>query len=199
MKAKASIPPPLKPILFVLNYSIGFFYWLAGAHCWNERSAGKLSLVYAKALRHFFKVFLWALELCLLWNLMGVYREWLLKAAPSDIAMAFLVKSVIFLYVKVFWPRVFPEILPGMHVFFCPQCYKRQSFRFMPVSFRFGHYVTYLCRHCSCLVDGWGSQLFYPVDRTKDHVWIGFVQTLVVSAGMIALGIVFGMWVWGLF
>jgi hypothetical protein len=199
MKDKASIPSPVKSAIFILNYIIGFFYWLAGAHCWARESTEKLSLAYTRVLRHFFKVFLWALELCLLWNLMGVYREWLLKAAPGDIAMAFLVKSVIFLYVKIFWPRVFPEILPGLHVFFCPQCYKRQSFRFMPVSIRFGHYVTYLCGHCSCLVDGWGSQLFYPADRTKDQIWIWFGKTMVVSVGMIALGVAFGMWVWGLF
>jgi hypothetical protein len=144
-------------------------------------------------------VFVWALEISLLINLFEVYRDWLLKAAPSEIAMAFLVKSVLFLYLKVFWPKIFPEILPGMHVFFCPQCYRHQSFHFMPVSIRLGNYVTYQCNHCFCLVDGWGKQVFYPSGRIQGNAWVRYAQTLLISAVMIALGMFSGMWVWGLF
>jgi hypothetical protein len=199
MKAKKPGFPPLKFLLFTANYALGFLHWVAGAHCWAEDSTGTLLPEYSKAFRHFFKVFLWALEVCLLVNLFGAYRGWLLKAVPSEIAMAFLLKSVIFLYIRVFWPQVFPEILPGMHVFYCPQCYKRQRFRFMPVSLRLGHYVTYLCHYCSCLVDGWGNQVFYPSIQIRGKAWTCFGRTLVVSAGMILLGVLSGMWVWGLF
>jgi hypothetical protein len=199
MKAKKNVFSPLKSIFFAGNYTIGFIHWVAGAHCWAEDLTGRLLPIFPKIFRHFFKVFLWSLEVCLLINLFGAYRGWLMKAVPSEIAMAFLLKSVIFLYIKVFWPQVFPEILPGMHVFFCPQCYKKQRFRFMPVSLRFGHYVTYLCHHCSCLVDGWGNQVFYPSIRIQGQIWIRFGQTMAVSAGMIVLGVISGMWVWGLF
>ena len=199
MKAKKNVFSPLKSIFFAGNYTIGFIHWVAGAHCWAEDLTGRLLPIFPKIFRHFFKVFLWSLEVCLLINLFGAYRDWLLKATPSEIAMAFLVKSVIFLYIKVFWPKGFPEILPGLHVFFCPQCYKRQSFRFMPVSPGFGHYVTYRCCYCSCLVDGSGNQVFHPSDRIRGQAWARFSQTLAVSAGMILLGVFSGMWVWGLF
>jgi hypothetical protein len=199
MSPKTRLPAPIKWWLFSANYALGFFHWLAGTHCWAEDSTGRLLPVYSRICRHIFKVFLWALEVCLLLNLFEAYRDWLLKAAPSEIAMAFLVKSVIFLYIKVFWPKVFPEILPGMHVFFCPQCYQRQSFLFMPVSMRFGHYVTYQCRHCSCLVDGWGNQVFYPSGQIRGGAWTRYALTLFFSAGIILLGISSGMWFWGLF
>ncbi len=135
------------------------------------------------------KVFLWALELTLLYHLFGLYFNWLLQASGSDKAMAILIKSVIFLYVKVFWPRVFPEILPGMHVFLCPQCYQRQTFKFLPVSFQYGFLVTYLCKNCSCLVNGWGEQIFYPSSVGFKQLTGYMAKTLSLVTVVLALGV----------
>ncbi len=199
MTTPSKVFTALKPFIFITHYALGFIHWLAGAHCWKEDSKGHLRLNYSSALRHFSKVFLWSLEVYLLFNLFGAYRDWLMKAVPSEIAMAFLVKSVVFLYLKVFWPGIFPEILPGMHRFFCPQCYRRQSFRFFPISIKLGNYVTYLCGHCRCIVDGWGNQIFYPARRVLGHSWFKFSQSLVLSLTFAALGFCAGMWVWSLF
>ncbi len=148
---------------FLSGYSLGFLAWVAGLHCLEVSVQGNLILSGRKLRKHLFKLFLWTTEVILLYHVLGWYRGWILQATTFEIEMAFLVKSVVFLYVKVFWPRVFPEILPGLHVFLCPQCFQRQTFRFQPVSFRLGFFVTYLCRYCSCLVDGWGKQIFFPV------------------------------------
>jgi hypothetical protein len=164
-----------------------------------EDSKGNWKVIYSRCCRHFFKVFLWTLEIDLLIFIFCAYRDWLLKATPAEISMAFLVKSVIFLYVKVFWPRVFPEILPGLHVFFCPQCYQRRTFKFVPLSVKFGNYVTYLCVYCSCLVDGWGNQVNYPTDMDLVYGWKKFAGTSALSVLMIFMGILLGNWIWGLF
>lgn len=152
----------LRLIGFLGVYSLGIFAWVAGLHCLETDAQGKPTLSGRKLRKHLFKLFLWTVEVILLYHVLGWYRGWILQATTFEIEMAFLVKSVVFLYIKVFWPRIFPEILPGLHVFLCPQCFQKQTFRFQPASFRFGFWVTYLCRYCSCLVDGWGRQIFYP-------------------------------------
>lgn len=146
----------------LMGYALGLLCWTAGLHCLEKDAQGRLRIVPRRFVKHLFKLFLWAVEIALVYHLLIQYCGWLFQATPGEKATAFLVKSVIFLYVKVFWPQVFPEILPGFHVFFCPQCYQRQTFNFQPVSFQFGFFVTYLCRHCFCLVNGWGEQIFYP-------------------------------------
>ena len=146
----------------LMGYALGLLSWTAGLHCLVKDSQGRLRISPRRFVKHLFKLFLWAVEIALVYHLLVYYCGWLLQATPGEKAMAFLVKSVVFLYVKVFWPQVFPEILPGFHYFFCPQCYQKHAFRFQPVSFQFGFFVTYLCRHCFCLVDGWGEQIFYP-------------------------------------
>src|SRR6267154_750613 len=151
-------------VQFLIGYTLGFLSWMAGLHCLRVDSQGRLVLFSRRFLKHLLKLFLWTIEIALVYQLFAWYRGWLLQAAGHEIAMAFVVKSVVFLYIKVFWPRVFPEILPGLHVFFCPQCYQKQTFRFLPVSFQYGFFVTYLCRHCSCLVNAWGEQVFYPLN-----------------------------------
>jgi hypothetical protein len=142
---------------------------------------------------------LWTLEIGLLLNLMGLYRGWILGASTYEIELAFLVKSIIFLYIKVFWPRVFPEILPGMHVFFCPQCYQKQTFKFLPVSFQFGFFVTYLCNYCSCLVNGWGEQIFYPVTLSAGKIKANLMKTIPAVLIAMVLGVGAFQWVWSWF
>ncbi len=166
-KRKNKIPKFLK---FFMGYSLGFFSWYAGLHCLEVDAQGHVAISSQKWARHLLKVFLWTLEIGLVFNLLMLYRAWILSATVGQIEMAIFLKSIIFLYIKVFWPRFFPEILPGMHVFFCPQCYQRQTFRFQPVSFQFGFWVTYLCRYCSCLVNGWGEQIFYPVTVSRREI-----------------------------
>jgi hypothetical protein len=147
-----------------MGYSFGFFAWLTGLHCLEMNPQGIVTLSTKKLFKHLFKLFLWTLEIVLVYQLLSWYRGWIMQASTGEISTAILVKSVVFLYVKVFWPRVFPEIFPGLHYFFCPQCYKKQTFRFLPVSLQYGFFVTYLCRYCSCLVNAWGEQVFYPLN-----------------------------------
>jgi hypothetical protein len=199
MDKSTNASPLGKSLLFSANYTLGFVHWVAGSHCWFQQPEGRWAFDYRRWRGHVFKVFLWSLEVSLLINLLGAYRDWLIKAALGEVAMAIVVKSVVFLYVKVFWPRVFPEILPGLRLFFCPQCYRRQTFKFMPVSIRFGHYVTYLCKHCACLVDGWGNQIFHPSDVELGKGWAVFYKTLVASLAIVLLGYLAGDWIWGWF
>ncbi len=177
-----------KSLKFLFGYLAGFSCWLVGLPCFEEDSQGRVFLSWPKLLKHLRKVFLWALELTLLYHLFGMYFNWLLGATSPEKVTAILVKSVAFLYVKVFWPRVLPEILPGLHVFLCPQCYQRQTFKFLPVSFRYGFFVTYLCRYCSCLVDGWGKQIFYPSSVSFKDLVPNLVKTLVPVLVVLALG-----------
>lgn len=189
----------IKLLEFLIGYSLGFASWLVGFHCLVVDSQGNVSLSPKKLRLHLFKVFMWTLELGLLFNLITIYRAWIMGASVPEIEMAFLVKSVVFLYVKVFWPRVFPEILPGMHVFFCPQCYQKKTFRFLPVSFQFGFFVTYICRYCSCLVNGWGEQIFYPANVPFKKVISFLVKTFPVVLSALILGVIIFQAVWGLF
>jgi hypothetical protein len=188
-----------KLIQFLIGYSLGFICWLAGLHCLIVNLQGNVSISRKRLRKHLFKVFMWTLEIGLLLNLMAIYRTWLMGAATFEIELAFVVKSVIFLYVKVFWPRVFPEILPGMHVFFCPQCYQKQTFRFLPVSFQYGFFVTYLCRYCSCLVNGWGEQIFYPVKMSDKKITPSLYKTIPAAALVMALGFAAYQAIWGFF
>ena len=188
-----------KLIRFLMGYSLGFICWLAGLHCLEVDQAGDVSISGKRLQKHLFKVFMWTLEIGLLSNLISLYRNWLVAASVQEIEIAFVVKSVIFLYVKVFWPRVFPEILPGMHVFFCPQCFRKQTFRFMPVSFQFGFFVTYLCKYCSCMVNGWGEQIFYPVNILFKKITPSLAKTIPAVALAIAVGFAVFQAIWGFF
>ncbi len=184
---------------FLMGYALGFACWFSGLHCLQADSQGKVSISTRKLGRHLFKVFMWTLEICLVYNLLVIYRAWILSATVPEIATAFIVKSVVFLYIKVFWPQVFPEILPGMHVFFCPQCFQKQTFRFLPVSFQFGFFVTYLCRYCFCLVNGWGEQIFYPVNIPFKKVIPNLVQMIPIA--LLGVGAGYGVFkiLWDLF
>jgi hypothetical protein len=146
-----------------MAHFLGFLAWTAGLHCLETDLQGLPRISGRKLGKHLLKLFLWVLWISLVCRLLVSYCSWLMNATTEEKTTAFLVKSVIFLYVRVFWPRVFPEILPGFHVFFCPQCYQKQTFRFQPISLQLGFFVTYLCKHCFCLVDAWGCQVFYPL------------------------------------
>jgi hypothetical protein len=196
-KPKKNKTPKL--IQFLIGYSLGFASWLAGFHCLVVGDQGHVSLSVKRLRLHLFKVFMWTLEIGLVLNLMSIYRAWILGATLPEIEMAFLVKSIIFLYIKVFWPRVFPEILPGMHVFFCPQCYQKQTFKFLPVSFQFGFFVTYLCNYCACLVNGWGEQIFYPNNVSFKKATPFLAKTLPAVVIAMVLGFVTFQAIWNLF
>ena len=155
--------------LFLAGYGLGFMAWVMGLHCLRLVS-GSWIPARRKTSRHFLKLFWWTFGAAIFFRLMGLYRVWIFQASSEEILTAFLVKSVIFLYVKVFWASLFPKVLPGLHAFFCPQCYRKETFRFMPVSLKYGFFVTYLCRHCSGLVDAWGNQVFYPLEVTVKSI-----------------------------
>jgi len=173
----------------ILGLILGLFSWLVGFHCIEVDAQGNGHLSIKKIRKHLFKVFLWTLELTLLFHLFTEYLGWLMHASGPEKATAFLIKSVIFLYIKVFWPKVFPEILPGMHVFFCPQCYQKQTFKFMPVSFQFGNFVTYLCSYCSCLVDAWGKQIFFPTQSSFGKLASNLSKTIPLVLVAVAFGL----------
>lgn len=181
------------------GYLLGLLCWTAGLHCLEKDGQGRLRIVPRRFVKHLFKLFMWALEIALVYHLMVMYCAWLYNATPGEKATAFLVKSVIFLYVKVFWPQVFPEILPGYHYFFCPQCYQKHAFRFQPVSFQFGFFVTYLCRHCFCLVNGWGEQIFYPLGVPFGATIPYLTKMLPAVLAVLASGALVFKFLWGLF
>lgn len=174
---------------FLTGYLLGFSGWAAGLHCLEIGKEGEAVLSYGKLARHSLKVFLWVLEILFVCQLLVMYCGWLFQATSAEKATALLVKSVLFLYIKVFWPAVFPKILPGLRLFFCPQCYQRQTFRFQPVSFQYGFGVTYLCRHCSCLVNGWGEQVFYPSRFPLKGLLPGLAKTVPAVLTATALGV----------
>lgn len=160
------------------NYGLGFLSWVGGFHCFEMDSQGLLRVSNRKLKKHLLKLFFWSFEIVLIYHWLGLYRNWILRAQPTDVMMAFLLKSVVFLYIKVFWPRVFPEILPGLHVFQCPQCFQKQTFKFLPVSLNYGFFVTYLCGYCSCLVNGWGEQVFYPLNLSVSKIFPSFIRII---------------------
>jgi hypothetical protein len=178
---------------------LGFLAWVGGIHCLETDERGAVRISGRKLLKHLLKLFLWVLWISLVCRLLVSYCAWLLNATVAEKTTAFLVKSVVFLYVRVFWPRVFPEILPGFHVFFCPQCYQKQTFRFQPVSLQLGFFVTYLCRHCFCLVDAWGGQIFYPQKVSLKTVAPAVVKMIPVILLVLAAGVVFFKYLWDLF
>lgn len=190
-KPRSGRPGPLR---FLAGYGAGFAYWWAGSHCFQKDPEGSWRLSSGKLGRHLLKVFLWSLELTLLFHLAHWYVLWLMDADNTQKLTAFLTKSVIFLYIKVFWPQVFPEILPGLHVFRCPQCYERRTFRFLPVSPQFGNFVTYLCTYCSCLVDAWGEQIFAPSGFKFGRAGAGLARTLPLVLGASLAGVLLFEW-----
>lgn len=158
-------PHPKKPpqwARMILGYSVGTVFWLLGAHCLEGRSAGSWAPSFKKALGHWLKLLGWTLGSILLGHGFHYYFVWFLDADPGQRFLALLGKTVLFLYIRLFWPGLLTRLLPALHEFFCPQCYRKHVFRFLPVSGRFGNWVTYLCPNCSCLVDAWGGQIFYP-------------------------------------
>src|SRR6185369_849869 len=132
-------------------------------------------------------------------NGFAAYRAWIFKAAAGEITLAILAKSVAFLYLRIFWPYFFSRFLPGLHVFTCPQCYGRRVFQFRPISLQLDFYVTYLCRHCSCLVDGCGRQVFYPVPVTYSMAAPYLLGLLPASGAAVALGAWTFRAIWNIF
>ena len=195
--------PAKKSFLFktfqiLLGYSLGSLSWAFGLYCLETSERGALKINIRHWIRHSLKLLAWIALLGLLARAWPVYRDWLLNASILEVTLAFLVKGVLFLYIRVFWPAKLVDLLPGIRHFFCPQCLQKQTFRFTPVSFRFGFFVTYLCRYCFCLVDGWGNQIFYPSPVT-------FQQASKFLAGLVPSGLVFiaagwlvSGWIWNL-
>lgn len=181
------------------GFLLGFLAWVAGLHCLEADPQGHIRVSGRKLSKHLLKMFLWVLWISLVYQLLVAYCSWLFQATVAEKTTAFLVKSVIFLYIKVFWPRVFPEILPGFHVFFCPQCYQKQTFRFQPVSFRLGFFVTYLCRYCFCLVDAWGSQVFYPLQVPFKSVIPSMMKMAPAILAVLTAGVGVFKYLWDLF
>jgi hypothetical protein len=188
----------LKTFQMAVGYSLGTLSWVFGFYCLELETDGALKMNLRHWIRHGLKLMAWVAALGLLAKTWPVYRDWLLSASAFDITLAFLVKGVLFLYIRVFWPAKLVDLLPGMRHFLCPQCLQKQAFRFTPVSFRFGFFVTYLCRYCFCLVDGWGRQIFFPSPVSFKRA-SGFLVRLIPAAlGFAGAGWLISRWIWNL-
>lgn len=187
-----------KTFQFLLGYSLGTLSWALGFHCLEAGDRGEVRINGRQWARHALKLFAWIAVLALLARAWPVYRDWLLNASILAVTLAFLVKGMIFLYIRVFAPSKLVDLLPGTRHFFCPQCLQKQTFRFTPVSFRFGFFVTYLCCYCFCLVDGWGRQIFFPSAVSFGRVSVFLVKLLPVSLFCVVAGVGAGDWIWNL-
>lgn len=172
----------------MLGYTIGFFAWLAGFHCMEVDSNGNGRLSTPKFAKHFLKVFLWALGIGLLAQASGAYLERSGRAPVLGLAAVLLVWAVLFLVLRFVKKGVFLWVLPGFHRFSCPQCYQTQTFRFQPVSFQLGLWVTYLCPNCACLVNGGGEQIVYPIKVSLNQLTPGLLKSIPGVVAAIVLG-----------
>lgn len=173
----------------LLGYGLGSIAWAAGLHCLRVDPGGDPVLQRPLFLKHLLKLLLWTLEIGLLYRLLVLYWGWISQAAGTMIAVSVMITAVFFLYIWVFGKKFLPRLLPGSHVFFCPQCYREQTFRFLPVSFQYGFFVTYLCRYCSCLVNGWGEQVFYPLGVPFKKILPCSIRILPVILAVLTAGI----------
>ncbi len=151
-----------KNFLLLMGYFLGFMAWFCGFYCVEKVEDGTFLISKKKMTWHLIKVFLWTFGFVSVYKLFLVGKIWAFQSPLPDIAMIVLLLLVTFLYIWVFLPGVLTLFIPGLHSFFCPQCFKKQTFRFLPAAFQYGFFVTYLCRYCSCLVNGRGEQVFYP-------------------------------------
>ncbi|HVM31882.1 MAG TPA: hypothetical protein VMU88_02015 [bacterium] len=186
----------LKNFQRVLGYVLGTLSWTAGFHCLEGGEGDHLRLGAGAWSRHLIKLFTWITALGLLARAWPAYRDWLLGAAWLSITLAFLVKGLIFLYLRVFAPSKLVDLVPGTRHFLCPQCLQKQVFRFTPVSFRFGFFVTYLCRYCFCLVDGRGRQIFFPSTVSFRRASIFLPRLMPASFVAILAGGWASAWIW---
>lgn len=175
-----------------MGYTIGFFAWLAGFHCIEVDSNGNAHLSTPKFAKHFVRVFLWVLGIGLLAQVSGAYIERSGRPAALGLAVVLVVWAVLFLVLKFVKKGAFLWVLPGFHKFSCPQCYQSQAFRFLPVSFQFGFWVTYLCPNCACLVNGGGEQIVYPIKVSLGKLTPGLVKSVPGVLVAVVLGILPG-------
>ena len=156
-KAKTSKIPRI-----LIGFCAGFLCWSTGLHCLELDGAGNLSLSGRKFWNHLTRVFFWVFGIAFLYHAFRCYWRWSMTAPRFEVIFSLLLPVALLVGLWFFGRRFLFFVLPGFHEFLCPQCYQRQTFRFLPVSFQFDFFVTYLCPHCTCLVNGWGEQIFYP-------------------------------------
>ena len=177
------------------GYGLGVSAWIFGLHCLETGKGASLKISGQKWFFHNIKLLAWVIALLLLCHLWPVYRDWLLAATAAEITLAFLVKAVLFLYFRIFWPSLLIHLLPGVRTFLCPQCLQKKIFRFLPVSFQYGFFVTYLCPYCFCLADGWGRQILFPSSVTFRQTSAFWPRLMVSGLGMILLGWLGAGWI----
>ncbi|GEM_PF-1460585 len=187
----------------LLGYTIGFFAWLAGFHCMEIDPNGIAHLSTKRFAKHLLKVFLWVLGITLLYEIIGMCCGCLKPPSVLEEAGFFLVEllliwAVLFAVLRFVKNGAFLWVLPGFRKFSCPQCYQTQAFRFQPVSFQFGFWVTYLCPNCACLVNGAGEQIVYPIKVSLNKFMPGLLKSVPGVLVAIVLGILPG-WVLGHF
>ena len=178
----------------LLGFGIGSLSWLAGFHCIEIDSKGECNLSLPKFSRHFLKVMMWTCGIYLLSEWGGVFMARLGGKPAIGWITPLLIWVVLFLILRFVKKGTYLWVLPGFHRFSCPQCYQSQSFRFQPVSFQFGFWVTYLCPNCACLVNGGGEQIVYPIKISLSKLTPGLLIS--VPGALVAIGLgVFPGWV----
>lgn len=156
---KSKIPKIFKVLI---GFGAGFSCWLAGLHCLEADGPGNITLSWFKLWKHLVRVFLWTFGIIFLYHALRCYLKWMVTAPRFGVVLSLLLPAALLIGLWFYGRRFLFFIVPGFREFLCPQCYQRQTFRFLPVSFQYGFFVSYLCPHCTCLVNGWGEQIFYP-------------------------------------
>src|SRR5689334_18984811 len=114
MDEKPHRKKPPKWLRIPLGYLVGTVFWLFGTHCLEGRQDGSWSPSFKKVLGHWLKLSGWALGLILLVHGFQRYFDWFLDADPGQRFLALLGKTMLFLYIRLFWPGLLTRLLPGV-------------------------------------------------------------------------------------
>lgn len=189
---KAKTPKILK---IIIGFGAGFWCWLAGLHC-LEAGGDNFPFSWRKFSRHLVHVFFWVFGTTFLYYALRCYLKWAVTAPRLGVVLSLLPPAALLAGLWFFGRRFLFFVLPGFHEFLCPQCYQRQNFRFLPVSFQYGFFVTYLCPHCACLVNGWGEQIFYPQPVPLQKLIPVLFKSCPCVLGTAVLGLGFNVILW---
>lgn len=178
-------------------FLLGSINGILGLHLVEEGPGGAPGIRRDRSFRHLARLFLMGSLVALSVGVCEAILVWVPRASGYSILLSFLALPSLYLFLEVLWPGAFGRVLGIRRSFLCPQCYQRQDFRFQPVSFQFGSWVTFLCPYCSCLVDAWGGQVLYPSSLTAAKILESSWRTALPSLAALVLGASFVVWLSG--
>jgi hypothetical protein len=185
------------PWALVTAFLLGSIHGILGLHLIQEGLSGGPGIRRDRFFRHLIRLFLVGSLIVLAARSCEAILAWVPLASGHSILLSFLALPSLYLSLEVLWPGSIGRVLGTRRSFLCPQCYQRQEFRFQPVSFQFGSWVTYLCPYCSCLADAWGEQILYPSPLTVLKILKSSWRTVIPSLMALALGASFMVWLSG--